>query len=182
MSACLPWYTEKKKKATNQLAWDARQFSVQESFSYVSFWKLKMGIYSTWTESLRASLQVLAIHTSTPLCCGSFRNAPLPQDPATRPRAFAGIKQPKSKEVFSSAASFYSAACNACLPFWYRILQLPGAILVYTGHSEQKANISCYFCSWLPEQAAPVHHRSTFLMKQLWDQCCMTSKSKTVYN
>lgn len=49
-------------------------------FHMSPFWELRMGIYSTWAESLRASLQVLTIPTSSPLCRGSFQNAPVPQD------------------------------------------------------------------------------------------------------
>lgn len=50
--------------------------------------------------------------------------------------AFSRVKQlGREKKVFSSAAFSCSSPSNASLPFLCRILQLPGATLVYTGHS-----------------------------------------------
>lgn len=62
MSACLPWYTV-KKAATNQLARDVSQFSVQERlFSHVSLWKWKMRTYSIRTEREQAYRRYRAHH------------------------------------------------------------------------------------------------------------------------
>lgn len=146
---------------------------------HVSFWKLKTRTYSIRTERVRESLQVLALlvpgilPNTTLLCWGPAAKPSCVEAPCLSMGEAAGgekcsVVQPLSVQLPQHLLSFLAQDTSAA---WS-----------YNGHSQQKPDIPCYFCSCLPEQTAPVLQRSTFLMKQLWDQCCMTSKSKTVYN
>lgn len=79
MSACLPWYTEKKKmQLTSWLGMSANSLSTKDFF-HISLWKSKIGTYSLRTVSQRASLQA-RLHSSpipAPSCAsGSSQNTP----------------------------------------------------------------------------------------------------------
>lgn len=149
-SSCLPWYAAKKIK-TQLTSWPGISANslFKKSFSHVSFWKLKTRTYSIWTERARASLQVLTllvpvILPNTPLLCWGPAAKPGCVEAACLCRGKAG------REVFSCAASLCAAPRNACFPFWYRTLQLPGAILGIQNRSQ--TSLATFLHAYLSKQ------------------------------
>lgn len=115
-----------KKNATNQLAWDVGQFSVQESFSYVSFLRIEDGnIFHMGRKS--QSKPTGAHHPyQQPLVLWILIKCPS----ATRPRAFTRIKQPKRKEVFQLCSFFLFSFLQCSPPF---LIQNTSAAWSYSG-------------------------------------------------